>query len=178
MKDKFFDQNELVKGIAQIADRLSDRGIEAQIYLVGGAAISLGYFDRRLTTDIDARVAPADRVIAVAEEIAKENEWQLDWFNNAASKLIPFMAGEGDWLRISVTGKVEVFVASAELLLAMKLEASRPNRDGEDIVGLVEHLGITSKSELEAIYEKFYIGEVMPRKAHQILSSIFGWPVN
>ena len=49
--------------------------------------------------------------------------------------------------------------ASPELMLAMKLKASRGRRDNEDVVELLRILGLSSIEEVHAIYENVYAQE-------------------
>ena len=70
-------------------------------------------------------------------------------------------------------GEVSVWVASARMLLAMKLRASRPGRDDEDIANLLSICAIADVDETEDLYEEFYPGEMLEPRAHRILKLVF-----
>jgi hypothetical protein len=111
-----------------LAHRLALTGWPASIRLVGGAAIAVGYFDRRATLDIDAVYHAGDLVERVSAEIAAERGLPEDWLNNHALGFVPFV-GQDEWTELFTEGPITVFVASAPMLLAMKLAANRGLRD-------------------------------------------------
>jgi len=149
---------------------LKERGEPGGIRIVGGAAISLRYYERGPTKDIDASVHPSGPALEVARAVAYENRWADDWFNSAATMFVPFAKTE--WVLIFEDGDVGIWVASAPMLLAMKLRASRPGRDDRDIGTLMTICGVRSKYEAEDLYEEFYPGEILEPKAHRILDVI------
>ena len=63
------------------------------------------------------------------------------------------------WITKRTIGEVTLKVASPELMLAMKLKASRGRRDNEDVVELLRILGLSSIEEVHAIYENVYAQE-------------------
>lgn len=69
-------------------------------------------------------------------------------------------------------GEVTVRVASAELLLAMKLRADRGLRDRDDIYNLLVICGCKSILEVEEIYEKFHHQEVMDGRTRQVVKEM------
>ncbi len=56
--------------LAELGERLVGRGIEAEIYVVGGAAMMLAYDRTRVTRDIDAVGVPQEEVDAEAAAMA------------------------------------------------------------------------------------------------------------
>ncbi len=46
----------------ELSDRLSEIGISAQLFVVGGAAMALAYDGNRITRDVDALFVPAPEV--------------------------------------------------------------------------------------------------------------------
>lgn len=148
--------------VTALADRLSARGVAARIYVVGGAAVALRYYpdgvERRATDDVDAVFSPIAEVEREADVLAQERGLPVGWCNNRArGYLPPAVQPEGDVLfRL---GAVEVLVAPARLLLAMKLRACRLGRDDEDIAVLVRHCGISSMEEADALVAEVYHGE-------------------
>ena len=82
---------------------------------------------------MDAFLSPADDVKAMAAAIARERGWPDEWLNDKVLMYKSHYDTEDDWKVLLVDGNVTVRVASAELLLAMKLLAGRGQRDGNDI---------------------------------------------
>ena len=58
-----------------------------------------------------------------------------------------------------------MFVASAPMLLAMKLAANRGLRDSGDIQGLLRTCGVTSVEQAQAIYETYHAQGVLSSSA-------------
>lgn len=151
--------------LRELARRIHERGIPAGIRVIGGAAIALPYLrDRRATTDVDATLSPVAPVLEVAAEMAVEHDLPPDWLNDRAKMFVPF-AELNDWIELYREGDVVVPVASASMLLAMKLAASRGIRDADDITGLLAICGITSVEHAQELYERYHAQEVLPPRA-------------
>jgi hypothetical protein len=170
---KTFTPQELEDALIELGGRLAASGVQATFYLVGGAAMSIGYLaDRRSTDDIDAKVAGFDQIQPVVEQMAMEFGYRRDWLNTAAAKLISQMNTDADWVLWKSVGGATFYIASPELLLAMKVMASRANRDLDDIAALIEHLGLNSFEAVSYIFEHYFPGELPPAKANEIVSRI------
>jgi len=161
-----------------LVDRLAAKGVEALIYLLGGAAAGIAYYpdgvDRRSSADIDARFTARSQVLAEAEAMAAELGLRPDWFNKGAEQFLP-PTGEPDGEVLMERGGVRVVVAPPRFLLAMKLRASRLGRDDEDIAVLIRVCGIKSVAEAEALVEEVYLGEeeIHPR-GRSFIAAVFG----
>ncbi|MEI9907586.1 MAG: DUF6036 family nucleotidyltransferase [Actinomycetota bacterium] len=153
--------------------KLREKNVSAGIRIIGGAAISLCYFERRTTSDIDADILPLEPVLEVALEVAIEEGWPQDWLNNAASGYIPFVSEATKWIKIFDDGSVTISVADVRTLLAMKLNASRPGRDVQDIANLLSLSGITTLEEVDEMMDEFYLGDGLSEQALRILRPIF-----
>ena len=57
------DRHGIEDAFRRLGDRLARRGVVADVYVFGGAAMSLVYDSRRATRDIDAVFAPDGVVI-------------------------------------------------------------------------------------------------------------------
>lgn len=172
-----FDRDDLTAGLRALVAELQEAGVLAVIRIVGGAAISLAYnADRGLTVDIDAEVTPRDVVIATAERLAGRLDWDPEWLNDDARHFIPDGYGQraAEWDLVYEGGGVEVHVASAEMLLAMKLKAAqrRGAREVEDLRVLFALTGITSVGEAEALYEAFYPTDAFTAKAIALIEAV------
>lgn len=166
-----FDRDDLIRGLRQLVTTLRTQGEPAGIRVIGGAALSLRYFDRRTTEDVDAKLHPSAPALAVAAEIARTNGWPEDWLNTKADHFIPIAKDVG-WEALYDDDNVSVWVASAPALLAMKLKASRPGRDDDDIANLMVICGVTAFDEASELYESYYPGEVLPDSALRMLGAI------
>ncbi|MBX3098759.1 MAG: hypothetical protein KF761_04200 [Salinibacterium sp.] len=166
------NRDDLIRGLREVVALLRERGEPAGIRIVGGAALSLRYFERRTTEDVDAKVHPVDAALAAAADIGAANGWPEDWLNTKADHFIP-IANDVGWESLYVDGDVSIWVASAPALLAMKLRASRAGRDDDDIANLLAICSVDNAVAAADLYESFYLGEVLPDKAVRMLGAIF-----
>ncbi|MBX7068734.1 MAG: hypothetical protein K1X38_05050 [Microthrixaceae bacterium] len=146
----------------QLSDRLDAVGVHAQLYVVGGAAMALAYDSSRLTRDVDALFVPAPEVRAAAEAIAADHGLEPDWLNDAAKGFLP---GQDDRpVTVFESESLLVQVASPEYLLAMKLHASRDERDLDDAATLFLHLGYSTAEEcIDLLARSYSSRQLMPR---------------
>jgi hypothetical protein len=72
----------------RLGERLASRGVVADLYVFGGAAMALAYDSRRATRDVDALFEPHgvvhDEALAVAAELGLPR-W---WLNEQASSYV------------------------------------------------------------------------------------------
>lgn len=134
-------------------------GLTGRVELVGGAALALVYYDRSGTTDIDGSVHPAQEILELADALAEPNGLKPGWLNNAAQGFFP--PGEtGEDPKVLIQGEsLTVTVSGPKTLLAMKLRASRPYKDADDIAVLLRACGVSSLDEAIAVLEEIYDGE-------------------
>jgi hypothetical protein len=142
----------------ELAELLADQGVRARIFVVGGAAMALAYYERESTKDVDAVFAPADVVADAARVIGLRRGLPEGWLNAAANLYLPPDVGLESGRPTIESGGVEIAVAPADLLLAMKLRASRGRRDIEDIAVLLREVGVTTVDAAIGVYEQFYPG--------------------
>ena len=180
-KDPLLDRHALVGALRDLVGRLRDLGIVAGIRLVGAAAIALEYdHERSATRDVDAYLHPAAPILEVVAEIAGERGWKSDWLNTNA---VMFQSHHDDpatdWPVVIHEGDVTVAVASAQLLLAMKLFASRGSRDAEDIATLLSACDVRSVEEAQAIFDRYYPDEEIKQRGRRVVEAwLRGEPVN
>ncbi|WP_404442512.1 hypothetical protein LG315_07715 [Microbacterium marinum] len=133
------NREDIIAGLRDLVTELRTAREVAGIRLVGGAALSLRYFDRRLTQDLDSlHVEPGtdDAVAAAAGRVAIARGWSPDWLNfnvERVDALPMFGRRPVEWITIFEADGIVIQVASKEALLAMKLRANRPGRDTDDI---------------------------------------------
>ena len=155
-----FDKDRLENLLDVFLTEIEKRGVKGNVFLVGGAALSLYYFDRDSTRDIDAGL-PVDPVVSeVILEIARREKLPASWINNEATMYFGFPPSSY-WITKRTIGEVTLKVASPELMLAMKIKASRGRRDNEDVIELLRILELSSVEEVLTIYENVYAQEEM-----------------
>ncbi len=132
-----------LKELAKEFRKLNGKQMPAEIVLVGGAAILVGYGFREMTTDIDAVIHAAssmkDAINHVGDKFSLPNGWLNADFMHTGSystKLDEFSV-----YYKSFYGVLNVRTVSAEYLVAMKLRSGRKYKnDLSDVIGiLAEH---------------------------------------
>ncbi|HEY5104173.1 MAG TPA: DUF6036 family nucleotidyltransferase [Acidimicrobiales bacterium] len=172
MPDRPLDRASITEAFDELSQVLAQRGIEARLFVVGGAAITLAYGQRRMTRDVDAIFEPKEAVYAAAREVAGSRGLPDDWLNDAAKGFAP--GPDPNQRVVFRTQNLEVAVASPEYLLAMKLLASRADQDVDDIRLLYSLLGYTTAEEGMDLIERYYPrGQLQPR-IQFLLEEMFG----
>jgi len=155
----------------RLGERLATRGVIADLYVFGGAAMALAYDSRRATRDVDALFKPHgivhDEALAVAAELGLPR-W---WLNEQASSYVA-PGGDPSASRVFDHPGLRVFAASPEHLLAMKALAARP-RDAEDIRQLAKILGLRSADEILSSVREVFPEQDPPERLRLLLDDIF-----
>jgi hypothetical protein len=167
-----FDRAALLDAFDRIGRAAAQAGTKLQIAVYGGSALMLASNFRFATEDVDVSKLDhplPDWLAAVVQELADQNHWQKDWFNDGvAFHLSPLADSAADHLEFgtfprdgSPVGLV-VSVPSAEYLLALKLKAFRimdPLR-GEterlDILNLMRIVGISTAEDAIALLGRYF----------------------
>ena len=167
-----FDRDALLDAFDRIGRAAALAGTKLQIAVYGGSALMLASNFRFTTEDVDVSKLEhplPDWLGTVVGEIAQQNGWDEDWFNDGvAFHLSPLADSAGDHLefgtfpRDSETAGLVVSVPSAQYLLALKLKAFRvldPVR-GEterlDILNLMRVVGIATVEEAIALLGRYF----------------------
>lgn len=167
-----FDKNRLEYLLNTFLVEIDAAGVVGKVYLVGGAALSLYYFDRDSTRDIDAGFPQDPRIAKVILDIAKREKLPLDWINSNSTMFFGFPPSKY-WLNVKKIGNIELKVASPELLLTMKLKASRGRRDSQDAIELLNICKFVSVEQVLEVYEEVYAQEVLKESAMELLQFHF-----
>jgi hypothetical protein len=77
------------------------------------------------------------------------------------------------WTTYEIRGSVEVRVAPADLLLAMKLRAARGLRDSADTDVLLDACGVVTVAEAIEIFDRYYPEEALSERARRQLHGRF-----
>jgi hypothetical protein len=168
--------DELRDLLIELADSLAAEPVEARIYVVGGAAMALAYFEdaeRATTRDVDAVAHPTESVGPHIERLARKHGLPLTWLNEKAAAFLPAHGSpEGD-LIIERPG-VRIEVAPAGLMLAMKLRATRFGRDTDDIAILLRRCDIRTAEEAGQHLEWYYPDDELSPKAAAFVGQALG----
>lgn len=149
--------------LSELGERLANRGIEGDIYVVGGAAMMLAFDRSRITRDIDAIGAPQEEIdVEVRAMAAEYRDLGPDWLNARVLPLLP-RGVDADQLQVLGGPGLTVNVASAKWLLAMKARAARGRRDLDDLWVLCQILELRSVDEVMQICDSVW-GEGKMRK--------------
>jgi hypothetical protein len=166
-----FGRDALLDAFDRLGRAAALAGTKLQIAVYDGSALMLASNFRFATEDVDVSALehPLPGWLAVVvDEIAKENGWQKDWFNDAVVFHLSSLADQardhlefGTFPRDGTSPGLVVLVPSAEYLLALKLKAARvtdPIR-GEterlDILNLMKVLGISTAEEAIAVLGRY-----------------------
>lgn len=172
----FLTREDIIDGIKEVAAELRGHGTTGTMQLVGGAAIVLTVnAKRRLTRDIDAVLAPKADLAHAAGIVAERRRWPSDWLNDDAAQFLPNGFGRSaEWTTLYQDDTITIQAATHETLLAMKLHAAarRGAREAEDIVDLLDRVGITSLDDAEVLYGEFYPGDEFPPKTQRLIEGI------
>jgi hypothetical protein len=151
-----FGRDALLDTFDRIGQAAVQAGTRLQIAVCGGLALMLASNFRLATEDVDVSELQhplPDWLATVVNEIARQNHWQEDWFNDGVTFHLSALADRaadhlefGTFPRDGTPVGLAVSVPSAEYLLALKLKAFRimDPLHGEierlDILNLMPHL--------------------------------------
>jgi len=156
--------------LAELASRLHMRGVEGEMYVVGGAAIALAFDERRSTRDIDAVFEPKQIVYETADEMAAERGLPKGWLNDAVKGFLA--TGDPGATRVLELPGLRVSTASPRMLLAMKVLAHRVGEDEADVRLLATELGFGSAEEVLGLAEDVY-GDRLDAAARFFVEELF-----
>ena len=156
----------------ELSEELRFSRARAQIYVVGGAAMSLAFDRERTTRDVDARIAAGHhRLEEAVRAVGLRHGLPDTWLNEQATAWMP-RAEDARAQTLYESSYLTVTGASANHLLAMKLRAGR-EQDREDIAVLCKHLGLRRREEAIRIYQQVFPGEQVKLRAAALLERTF-----
>jgi uncharacterized nucleotidyltransferase DUF6036 len=164
------DRDEIIEALTALAAELSQRGVSAEMYVVGGAAIALAFDERRSTRDIDAVFEPKAVVYEAAASVAQQRNLPAGWLNDAVKG---FLAGPDPAAApvLDLPG-LRCLTASPETLLALKVLAHRVGEDEGDLRLLAAELGLTNAEDVLAVAERTF-GDRLDPAARFFVEQIF-----
>jgi hypothetical protein len=167
---------EIRRLLFELNARLEKRKLSGELYLVGGAVMSLVHNVRPATKDLDGFFQPAKAMREIASEISSEFGLEPGWLNDAVKGYLSPAGRFADFLELS---NLRVLTAQPEYLLAMKCLAMRLGRefhDESDIRYLLRYLNIESYTQAVKIITKYYPIDRFPQKTLDALEEILSAP--
>lgn len=128
------------------------------MFVVGGAAMTLAYDAGRSTRALDAAFDSSyedvGAFLRMTYQVGERNGQDEDWLNDGGKGTMP---GYDKDAQVIYDGQaLDVYGASPQYLLAMKLYAARPGRDLNDAVKLWSISGYTSECQGVALLREKY----------------------
>jgi predicted nucleotidyltransferase len=167
-----FDRAGLERAFTALGERLARRGVVADVFVVGGAAMALAYDATRVTRDVDARFVPHGIVLEEARRVADELGLPPWWLNEQATAYISGKDDPGK-RRVFDHPGLRVMAASPEHVFAMKALAAR-TRDIDDLRLLAGMIGVETADAALRICADFYPDEPVPPRTEAVLRELFG----
>lgn len=168
---RMLGRDELLEAMAVMDELLGQRQVRATLFVVGGAAMSIAYDARRATSDVDAVFAPSQVVRDVADEVGQRLNLEPGWLNDGVKAFLP--GEDPDRVGVYESEHLSVAVASPGFLLAMKLLASRSDRDRDDIRFLYELCGFSTSSEGLDLLASYYPERLVLPRVRFMLEEMF-----
>ena len=154
------DRGEILGALEELASELDGRGVQGEMYVVGGAAIALAYDARRSTKDIDAVFEPKLIVYEAAAAVAERRGLAPGWLNDAVKG---FLAGPDPSAQpVLQRPGLRCLAASPRALLALKVLAHRAGEDDDDVRLLAGELGLAGADEVLDLAEETFGDRLEP----------------
>jgi hypothetical protein len=165
-------RDRILELFTELDDELSRAGIRGDVFIVGGAAMTVAYDARPATRDVDGIWHPATEVRSAAARVAaRHDDIDPHWLNDAVKGFLPSappspatVVYEGQHLTVSVP--------TSEYLLATKLLASRVGRDEDDIRLLYRQCDLSTVDEGLDLVERYYPGRPIEAKVRFYLEEL------
>jgi len=150
------DSDAYVALLRQVGDDLRSRRVKTEIYIFGGAAMSLaGYLADRRSDDLDVRIKSNNAVVVeAANRVARRAGLPSGWLNEAGTSALPRKPDLGQ-RTVFVHDNLIARAASPRFMLAMKLYAARGG-DGTDALVLAQKLSLDQTFELHELLVDVY----------------------
>jgi predicted nucleotidyltransferase len=169
--DVLLGRAELERAFTALGERLASRGVIADVFVVGGAAMALAYDASRVTRDVDARFVPHGIVLDEARQVAQDLGLPPWWLNEQASVYISGKDDPGK-RRVFDHPGLRVMAASPEHVFAMKALAAR-TRDIDDLRLLAGMAGVRSSADALRICADFFPDEPVSQRSTAVLRELF-----
>lgn len=164
------DRDELLAALTDVGRKLEARGVQGDLYLVGGAAMALAYDARRSTRDVDAVFEPKLVVYEAAAAVAAERDLPPDWLNDGVKGFLP---GPDPYAGpVFELPGLRVQAASPQMLLALKVLAARVGEDDDDVARLAALAGLSAAAEVLDLVEQIVGAERLTARSRFFVESV------
>ena len=153
-------KNSILEYLRELNSGLADIGKHGEMFMIGGAVLTLVYNVRDATRDVDCRFKPRKEILDIAATIAKKHNLNNDWISDDIEPFITPQMTFSEFMRFS---NLIVHSIDDEPMLALKLSSARPapSRDLSDSVYFMKRLKIESVDEAMDIVEKYVRPELI-----------------
>jgi len=153
-------------------EELARRDVRGEVYVVGGAVMTLVLDARDSTRDVDALFRPAKELREAAARVALEHGVEPNWLNDAVKGFLSDKDAFEPYLDLP---HLKVMTAIPEYLLAMKCLSMRIGpefHDEDDVRFLLRALNVESYEQALEIIARYYPLERFPPKTRFALEEI------
>jgi hypothetical protein len=168
------DRSEILELLTELSARLERRGVRGEMFLVGGAAMAVAYSTRRSTADLDSIFEPKQVIYDVAEMMRRDRDLPPHWLNDGVKGFLPG-ADVNARVLLELAG-LRVTIGSPRYLLAMKLMASRVERDEDDLVLLLGLCAIRSVDQALDLLKALYGNRPIEAKVQFLVAELLEVP--
>jgi len=152
-------------------DELTKKKIKGEIGICGGAVMCLVFQTRKATKDVDAIFEPSAEIRRAAKIIAHKEGLPENWLNDAAKAYFHVDPPKENILELS---HLRVWAPRADYMLAMKCLAARfDTYDKDDVIFLIEYLGLQKTEQVFQLIEKYYPHSRVPPKTQFFVEELF-----
>lgn len=164
--------------------KLNGKSVEAEIILVGGAAVLANYGFREMTADVDALIQASSSMKDAINYVGNKYGLPYDWLNTDFTRTASYsqkLLQYSQYYR-TFSNVLRVRTIRAEYLVAMKLMSGRQYKhDLSDVIGiLVEHQNRNdplSLTDIERAVTNLYDSwEKLPATSQSFIRSAFDHP--
>ncbi|MBT9167255.1 MAG: hypothetical protein DDT19_00580 [Syntrophomonadaceae bacterium] len=166
-------KDEIKKYLLSLNDELRNRDVIGELYLFGGAVMTIVFNAREQTKDIDALFKPVQIIRECANEVAEKYNLDKEWLNDGVKG---FLSEKNDFTQSEEElSNLRVYFASAQYILAMKCLSARTSESNDimDIKFLINKIGVKNSDEAISLIEDFFPLKRIPQKTLYILDDIF-----
>jgi hypothetical protein len=155
------DRKTITNAFHLLAADLHGQDTRADVFVVGGAALTMAFKERPATKDVDAVFTNPAVVRSAVERVGQRLSLPPDWLNDAVKAFVPPGRVDPDARTLVDEPGLRVMFASPRYILGMKVVAARAE-DVDDIRMLADHLDLTSSDEVLAVVSDLYEGSGVP----------------
>jgi hypothetical protein len=156
--------------LKEINTFLSEKRVDGEICLYGGAAMCLVFESRPSTRDVDAIFYPSKILREAISQVAQAHNFPEDWLNDAVKG---FVVTHPSRVVMSLS-HLRVYAPEPDYLLAMKAMSARvESADKEDVIFLIKKMKLQSPKAVFSIIEKYYPQERIRPATQFFIEEIF-----